>query len=101
MKTSINQLDMTILQIIQFYKNQNTSVDFEDINLYAIVDSIFKLYQHHPKAKGTEFTTNLEALEIINSDHYRLTFILKNLISDAIKFSDAKKELKKSRSKHL
>ena len=41
MKTSINQLDMTILQIIQFYKNQNTSVDFEDINLYAIVECIF------------------------------------------------------------
>lgn len=95
MKTSINQLDMTILQIIQFYKNQNTSVDFEDINLYAVVDSIFKLYQHHPKAKGIEFTTNLGALELIKSDHYRLTIILKNLISNAIKYSDAKKELKK------
>lgn len=91
MKTSISQLDETIMQIIRFYKNQHMEVVKEIVDLNKLTHRIFDLYKFHPLMKGIEFQSDFKEVNIIHGDSYRLSIVLKNLISNAIKYSDEKK----------
>lgn len=66
------------------------SVNIENVSLQQITDDIMVTFKHQAEMKGLKLTCNLKANlpTTIRTDSQRLTQILKNLISNAIKFTD-------------
>lgn len=85
-------MDSLINDIIDFSKNkrldlQLTEIDFSEMVNHSIDDHSFM--QH---AQAIEKKVNIEQFEKFISDPRRISIIINNLISNAIKYADLKKE---------
>ncbi len=87
---SINRLDETILDILNFSKNSRLELSYEPIDIRGEIQKIIADLDHINKA-----TVELRYFEEENlkfkSDLFRIKIILKNLISNAIKYSKESK----------
>jgi signal transduction histidine kinase len=90
MQSSIDKMEGFIRDITDYAKNKRQQIKPEKINLQAIVSDIFQSFQFIPQADL--ITKNIR---ITNGEFYtdktRLEIILKNLISNAIRYADFEK----------
>jgi signal transduction histidine kinase len=92
MRNSIHKLDDTLLEIIDYSKNARGEIEISNID----VKSLFQeCYDHLKYMDGAAAITR--EIEVNNgqpffSDNHRLKIIFNNLISNAIKYRDEKKE---------
>ncbi len=91
MDESIEKLDNTLKEIVDYSKNSRIEVKIEKVNLKEIVmDCLDKLkYLEGANRLKTELVMNNH--ETIYCDPYRLNIIFINLISNAIKYRDVNK----------
>ena len=93
MDKSIHRMEMFIAQIASFSKNKIMKVIPERLNLHKMVSEIF---EYHNFAEGADKISKEIIVEddMINfySDHNRITILFNNLISNAIRYADLKKE---------
>lgn len=93
MHQSLDKQDQFIREIIDYSRNKKKKVTIASVSLDQIIDECIN--QHH-YIKGTNdivIQKNISVDEVL-SDGLRLQIILNNLISNAIKYSDEKKEKK-------
>jgi CheY-like chemotaxis protein/signal transduction histidine kinase len=66
------------------------SINIEDVSLKNFTDDLILNFKHHAEQKGLKLTCTLakDLPEYIRTDSQRLNQIMKNLISNAIKFTD-------------
>lgn len=91
-KFSLSKLDETILNIAQVSRLDRIEVNKEDINIDELIKEVFVLHKNMVNNKVNLVYTNNGPLMIF-SEKIRLTSIINNLISNAIKYSDPKKEV--------
>ena len=90
-KNSLLQLDEIIHEIINFSRNARLEVNPERINFNALIKGILDHYQYLEQYNRIKKIVQVsEASEAI-SDPYRLSIILNNLISNALRFADLSK----------
>lgn len=91
MKRSLEKQDQFINEMLVFIKSKHTGFIKKHCSLTAIINDV--LTQNHCKNDGREvrFYKELE-LDEIESDALKLQVILNNLVSNAIKYSDIKKD---------
>ena len=81
-----------INDILDFSKIESGKIDFEqvDFDLQNLVKGVIESFRFNTKKKGIYLKTELdeELPEIIRGDSARLTQILNNLVSNAVKFTD-------------
>lgn len=89
---SIHKLDTTIKQILLYSKNSRSISAIEKVDLRLLVNGIFEELQYF-NAYHQEIEKKITVREdaVFYSDPGRLSFIFKNLISNAIKYADASK----------
>jgi len=91
MRSSIDKMEGFIKDITDYAKNKRQIIKTEKVNLNVIVTDIFQTFRFIPQAERIE---NL--VEISGGDFYtdktRLEIILKNLISNAIRYADFDKQ---------
>ena len=91
MKTSVVKLDDFIEDIMHYYRNTQLIVNPELLNLEEIIEKIqFNLANINGFEK-IKFIRNIEPSVTLLSDKQRVTIILNNIISNAIKYKDLKK----------
>lgn len=92
LKFSANNLLAIINDVLDFNKIESGKVEFEyiDFDLLSLLDSIHYGMAVNAKKKGIEFLleTNVELKQMLVGDPNRLTQVLNNLISNAIKFTE-------------
>jgi signal transduction histidine kinase len=92
MEHSIQKLDYTLKEILDYSRNARKEVDAQLVNLRDLVDdSIARLLY----MEGSErVTKNVDIIERspLYADPYRLQVILNNLLSNSIKYRDPDKE---------
>ncbi len=91
MKSSVQSLDDTIKEIIEYSKNTRTDVEVEQIDLHVLTEQVLAGLQFMDGANTIEKRVHFDIKLPFYSDKARLTVILNNLISNAIKYRNPKK----------
>lgn len=92
MRQRVGSLDKFIKDITDYSRNNRLHIGKENIQLAALVSEVWETLQYSPEASNIHFQIEIpEDLEVL-SDRSRLTVILSNLISNAIRYHDQRKE---------
>jgi len=86
MKRSILHLDEFISDITDYSRNSRTKIKLEYINLDELVDNALKSLEYLGFKKDMKIVKEYDKEDSLISDIYRLAIILKNVISNAIKY---------------
>jgi len=92
MKSSICKLDDTLKEILAYSRNARQGLVIGQIDFQKMINDNFERMQFMPGYERIKKEIFIEGDSPFFSDQYRLSLILNNLISNAIKYSDASKD---------
>jgi signal transduction histidine kinase len=87
----INTQDNFIRDIIDYARNARTEISTEPVILDQLVDEVFSSLQFNTHAEKITFKKNIPTNTLLKYDRIRLSIILSNLVSNAIKYHDIRK----------
>ncbi|MEX2235118.1 MAG: hybrid sensor histidine kinase/response regulator [Cyclobacteriaceae bacterium] len=93
MKSSVCKLDDTLKEILEYSKNARQGLVINEIHFEKTINDNFERMQFMPGYERIKKEIFIQGDSQFYSDHYRLSLILNNLISNAIKYSDPSKEV--------
>ena len=88
---SIDRLDQTIYDILEYSRNSRTEILYEKFNVHQVVElnnSDLKFYNE----KAIDFQIHVNGNVEIYTDEKRFVTVIKNLISNAVKYSKTDNE---------
>lgn len=88
---SINKLDDTLKEILDYSRNARSNVQIEKTDLLSLIEDGFERLKFHEGSDSIRKVITINAQSNLYSDPYRLTVVLNNLISNAIKYRDVTK----------
>lgn len=91
-RTSINRLDGFIGDILDYSRNRRTDIVSEEINFEQIIEDILTSLKFKSGMSRLKLIQEMDTKIPFYSDKIRLEIVLKNLISNAIKYQDYDKE---------
>lgn len=92
MEHSIQKLDNTLKEILDYSRNARKDLEIQEVNIRSIVeDSIERLRYLEGSEEVVKNIDIIEQAPLI-SDAYRLLVIFDNLLSNTIKYRDSKKD---------
>jgi len=94
MKESINRLDETIKEILDYSKNARNPLSITTIDLVKIVNEAFKKVRFLEQYADVKKEINIDIPLDFHSDSYRLSLILSSIIANAITYCDPEKSIK-------
>lgn len=93
MKSSVHKLDETLKEILEYSKNARQGLVIDPIDFEKMINDNFERMQFIPGYERIKKEVHLKGREKFYSDHFRLSLILNNLISNALKYADPSKEV--------
>lgn len=91
MERSLNKQDLFIRDIIALSRSKKTAVTSEEIDLHKLVDDVVDQHRFMDDAKSIVIHRDIETYCIL-CDEFRVRIILNNFVSNAIKYSDRRKD---------
>lgn len=91
-KQSVKKLDTFIINIIDYYKNARGVQSIAEINFQQLVNDVTEAIKFLPEFERINVITNISQTGVFYSDTMKLRIIFNNLITNAVKFQDIKKE---------
>lgn len=91
MERSILQLDATLNDILLYSQNNHNKIKIEQINLKELVNGVFDHFLHVTDFHKIKKEIEIEEEETLFTDSYRLSIVLRNLISNSINYRDSNK----------
>jgi signal transduction histidine kinase len=92
MKSRVHRLDEFIEDILDFSRNIHVDIKLREINLKFFIEEIFNEQDFGEHFEKLDVKLSLSQDFEVISDPFRLKIILKNLLSNSIKFSDLQNE---------
>jgi len=81
-----DKLDNFIKDIIDYSRNKRTDVRLEWLDLNLIVDEVMDNFKFMDGAQKIHFEKSIEVVDKIHADKSRISIVLNNLMSNAIKY---------------
>ncbi len=91
MQQSIHKLDETLKEILDYSRNARSELHIEHLDLRKMIDECFERMKYIDGSQKIHKSITVEGASLY-SDAYRLSLILNNLVSNAIKYHDQKKK---------
>jgi signal transduction histidine kinase len=91
MESSIHKLDDTLKEILDYSRNAREELKVELIDFENLVKENLEKMQFMPGYQQLKIVVSVNDAAPFYSDHYRLSVIVNNLISNAIKYHDSTK----------
>lgn len=88
---SLSKLDVLVKDILELTKTKNLIEDTQDIDLNHIINDVLQKLAHMDNFERLSIQTDLQLNEMVKSQESRITLIVGNLISNAIKYQDLNK----------
>jgi signal transduction histidine kinase len=92
MKDRVLSLDKFIKDITDYSRNNRLEIEHDKINLAKMSQEVWDLLKYIPEAQQVMFQLEIPSEVEIESDGNRLKTVLLNLISNAIRYQDQRKE---------
>src|SRR5687768_11227883 len=92
MQHSIHKLDDTLKEILDYSRNARSELNIECVDFEKLVEDSFERLMYINGSSEINKSLHVEGNAKLYSDTYRLSVIINNLISNAIKYRDAIKE---------
>lgn len=91
---SVTKLDGFVTDIVLYSRNTRAELKFSDVNLKEVIEEIFEQHAFIKNAKQISqiFDLKVNNAEAFCTDFFRLNVIFNNLIGNAIRYHDLKKE---------
>jgi signal transduction histidine kinase len=100
MKGRLNSLDKFIKDITDYSRNNRLEVTREKVKLHDLAADVWESLKYTPEAQNINFKIDVPETLEVRSDKNRLSIVLSNLISNAIRYHDMRKEEKFIRLHH-
>lgn len=94
MKQRVNSLDSFIKDITDYSRNNRLHISASEVNLHKMATEIWESLRYTLGAEDITFAISFSEELVVSSDATRLQTILSNLISNAIRYHDHRKENK-------
>lgn len=92
MRDRVMSLDRFIRDITDYSRNNRLEVKREKIFIRTLIDDIWEGLKFSPEAESINFINDIPGQLFIHVDKGRLRMVLSNLISNAMRYQDTKKE---------
>lgn len=92
MQQSIHKLDDTLKEILDYSRNARSELNLELVDFQRMVEDSFDRMKYMDGSESIAKTISLKAGAQLYTDPYRLSVIINNLVSNAIKYRDVHKE---------
>ena len=91
MNKSLLQQETFVKKTIELSRERSAKVNPQIVELDQLIEETINLHRHMPEAAGIAFKTNVGIYKVF-SDKHHLEVILRNLVSNAIKYHDGAKQ---------
>jgi signal transduction histidine kinase len=92
MQQSIHKLDDTLKEILDYSRNARSELNIEHVDFQRMVEDSFERMKYMEGSDSIAKTIAVKGSGILYSDPYRLSVIINNLVSNAIKYRDPHKD---------
>jgi len=92
METSVDKLISFVNDLVEYSRNARTALKNEEIDFNKIIEEILCDFEFIPDYQGVKINKNIEDIKQFYCDPYRVSVILNNLISNALRYSNPEKE---------
>jgi signal transduction histidine kinase len=93
MEKSIKKLDLNLAEILEYSRNATQDLKIENIDIKAITNDAFEKLMFMPGFNDLHKHVEIDQRTPCFGDAYRLSVIVNNLVSNAVKYKDAKKTM--------
>jgi signal transduction histidine kinase len=100
MKDRLHSLDNFIKDVTDYSRNNRLNVTRERFKLYDMATEIWDGLKYKPEAEDINFEIDVAENLEVHADKKRLSIVLNNLLSNAIRYHDQRKEKKYIRVSH-
>jgi signal transduction histidine kinase len=100
MKDRIHSLDKFIKDITDYSRNNRLDISREKVNLHELAHEVWDSLRYSPEAERIDFHVDIAEDAVVESDKNRLRIIIGNLVSNAIRYHDSRKDGKYIRLRH-
>lgn len=100
MNARVKSLDSFIKDITDYSRNNRLKIAFETINMHQLAQEVWESLRYSTEAQGIRFINELPESLTIENDVRRLRVVLTNLLSNAIRYHDYRKEQRHIRLYH-
>lgn len=90
-EVSVRKLDSYIVDVLNLSKNTRLEIQLKEINLAELIHEIFHQLEHMESQASIHRDVQVHQYSKFYSDPHRLSMILSNLISNAIRYRDMTK----------
>jgi signal transduction histidine kinase len=88
---SINRLDDTIKEILEYSRNARTSIKAVEVDLEKIFHDSLERLQYFKGFGDIRKSVVIRSMVPFYSDHHRLSVVIANLVTNAVKYADPAK----------
>lgn len=92
LEKAINRFENTLRDMTDFFQGRDAHEDLSSINILNKVSSVLGSLKFHENFNAIKFEVSINPELNITTERRKLSVIISNLISNAIKYSDPKKE---------
>ena len=92
MKERVNSLDSFIQDIIDYSRNSRVDLVLAKVNFAELIDDVIKHNRYLENTQKVKIIANLNINKRLELDKNRLSRVLNNLVSNAIKYNDLSKD---------
>ncbi len=100
MQTRVSNLDKFIKDITDYSRNNRLDIVRENIPIASMATDIWESLKYSADAEGIEFINEIPDDLVVANDGTRLRVVVSNLIANAIRYHDQRKEKKYIRLHH-
>jgi signal transduction histidine kinase len=91
MQQSVHKLDDTLKEILDYSRNARSELNIEAVDFQSMLEDSFERMKYMEGSEHIRKSINVKSQTPLYSDAYRLSVIVNNLVSNAIKYRDPKK----------